>query len=111
MTASRKVITAIAITIVVTMLAVGLSGSEMAMSDGRKPTAPFVFPYAMLAVHLFNVSSLSFAILALGQFPLYGAILAWAWVVNCVGKVWWRMGLVHTLVGTASAFLWSIDPL
>ena len=93
----------------ITFLALRFSLPEMAKTDTGMPTAPFVFPYALMTIRMFELNKPLLAILILGQFPAYGVILGRAWVRNAITAASWRLALLHILLGSTCALLYSLD--
>ncbi len=108
MSKSEKVWISVVLTLVVTVLALGISLPEAART-GRMHTAPFVLPFALLAAYVFPDIGWGWLLLAFAQFPCYGFILGFAWVANKLERAWWRLVLYHALFGVGCSILYSLD--
>ena len=107
MSNTEKIWIAVVLTIVVSVLALGICLPDVARADGRIHTAHFVLPFALLTAYNFpDIAWGLVLLLALAQLPCYGVILGFAWVENKVERVWWRLLLYHALLGTGPAIVY-----
>jgi hypothetical protein len=107
-TATRKTCIALAAGILAEILACLISLPELAKTGSRMPTAPFVFPYALLAIHALPELKYVPGVLLLAQFPTYGAIFAWGWIENREQSVGRRLAAYHLFLGFGCALIYSV---
>ena len=107
MSKAEKIWISVILTVVVTIIALGISLPDFARSDARMRTAPFMLPFALLVAYNFPDIEWGVLWLALAQFPCYGVILGFAWVDNKLERVWWRLLLFHALLGASCTFVYS----
>lgn len=91
--------TPIIVSLVLTPIALIASIGSGGAGHGDYFLAKLLFPYTMLSAFLFGSITVPFILLALAQFPLYGAGLGYAGG----GRRFVRMAIIILLVHAASA--------
>lgn len=106
MTATKKICASIGVAVALAVFGCYLALPEVARG-GNLALPAFLFPYAMF----FGGENLWFLVLCAAQFPIYGAIFAWAWIKGWEVKVGWRLLALHLLLGIGCALIASADKL